>query len=75
MPQKKLLTENDLVALAKRVRIQAAKSRAEAGRELRVSHVSIYRAEENPEESLIKLRTRMIEAYSPNGNVRKSLTA
>jgi DNA-binding XRE family transcriptional regulator len=65
MPQKKLLTEKDLAALAKRYRIQAGKTRAEAGRELGVSHVSIHRAEENPEESLLKLRTRMIEAYSP----------
>jgi DNA-binding XRE family transcriptional regulator len=65
MPQKKLLTENDLAALAKHFRKQAGKSRAEAGREMGVSHVSIHRAEENPEESLIKLRTRLIEAYSP----------
>ncbi|HEY5504680.1 MAG TPA: helix-turn-helix transcriptional regulator [Sedimentisphaerales bacterium] len=65
MPQKRLLTENDLAALAKRFRKQAGKSRAEAGRELGVSHVSIHRAEENPEESLLKLRTRVIEAYSP----------
>jgi DNA-binding XRE family transcriptional regulator len=65
MPQKRLLTENDLAALAKRFRKRAGKSRAEAGRELGVSHVSIHRAEENPKESLLKLRTRMVEAYSP----------
>ena len=65
MPQTKLLTENDLAALAKRFRKQAGKSRTVAGRELGVSHVSIHRAEENPEESLLKLRTRMVEAYSP----------
>jgi DNA-binding XRE family transcriptional regulator len=65
MPQKRLLTEKDLAALAKRFRKKADKTRAEAGRELGVSHVSIHRAEENPEESLLKLRTRMIEAYSP----------
>jgi DNA-binding XRE family transcriptional regulator len=65
MAQKKLLTENDLAALAKRFRKQAGKTRAEAGRELEVSHVSIHRAEENPEVSLLKLRMRMIEAYSP----------
>jgi DNA-binding XRE family transcriptional regulator len=65
MPQKRLLTEKDLAALAKQFRRQAGKSRAEAGRELGVSHVSVHRAEENPEESLLKLRTRMIEAYSP----------
>jgi DNA-binding XRE family transcriptional regulator len=65
MSQKKLLTENNLAALAKRFRKQAGKSRAEAGRDMGVSHVSIHRAEENPEESLLKLRTHMIEAYSP----------
>jgi DNA-binding XRE family transcriptional regulator len=65
MSHEKLLTEKDLAALAKRFRKQAGKSRAKAGRELGVSHVSIHRAEENPEESLLKLRTRMIEAYSP----------
>jgi DNA-binding XRE family transcriptional regulator len=64
MPQKQLLTEKDLASLAKQFRKQAGKSRAEAARELKVSHVSIHRAEENPEESLLKLRTRMIEAYS-----------
>ena len=65
MSHEKLLTEKDLAALAKRFRKQAGKSRAKAGREMGVSHVSIHRAEENPEESLLKLRTRMIEAYSP----------
>jgi DNA-binding XRE family transcriptional regulator len=65
MPQKRLLTEKDLASLAKHFREKADKTRAEAGRELGVSHVSIHRAEENPEESLLKLRTRMIEAYSP----------
>jgi len=65
MSQKNNLTEKDLAALAKHFRKQAGKSRAEAGRKMGVSHVSIHRAEENPEESLFKLRTRMIEAYSP----------
>jgi DNA-binding XRE family transcriptional regulator len=65
MSQSKLLTERDLASLAKRFRKEAGKSRAEAGRDMGVSHVSIHRAEENPEESLHKLRMRMIEAYSP----------
>ena len=65
MPEKELLTEKDLAALAKSLRKNAGKTRAEAGREIGVSHVSIHRAEENPEESLLKLRTRMIETYSP----------
>jgi len=65
MVQNKLLTEKNLAALAKRFRKKAGKTRAEAGRKLGVSHVSIHRAEENPEESLIKLRSRIIETYSP----------
>lgn len=65
MPQKRLLTEKDLAALAKQLRKKADKTRAEAGRELGVSHVSIHRAEENPEESLLRLRMRMVETYSP----------
>ena len=64
MPLKQLLTEKDLAALAKKFRTKAGKSRAEAGRDMGVSHVSIHRAEENPEESLLKLRSKMIEAYS-----------
>jgi DNA-binding XRE family transcriptional regulator len=65
MPKKGFLRETDLAALAKRFREQSGKTRAEAGRELGVSHVSIHRAEENPEISLLKLRLRMIEEYSP----------
>ena len=65
MPKKQLLTEKDLAALAKQFRKQAGKSRSEAGRDMGVSHVSIHRAEENPDESLLKLRVRMVEAYSP----------
>lgn len=65
MHRKALLPESDLARLAKQFRKLRGKSRAEAGRELKVSHVSIHRAEENPEESLLKLRVRMIEAYSP----------
>ena len=65
MPLKQLLTEKDLAALAKKFRTKAGKSRAQAGRDMGVSHVSIHRAEENPKESLLKLRMRIIEAYSP----------
>ena len=64
MPKKEFLREKDLAALAKRFREQSGQTRAEAGRELGVSHVSIHRAEENSEISLLKLRLRMIEKYS-----------
>jgi len=61
---KALLTETNLARIAKRFREQAGKSRAQAAREMKVAQVSVFRAEENPEESLLKLRMRMIEAYS-----------
>ena len=64
MAQKKLF-ETDLGALAKRFRIQAKKKRAQAAREMRVSQTSIFNAEESREQSLLKLRMRIIEKYSP----------
>ena len=65
MSKKQLLAENDLIALAKRFRKQAGKTRAQAAREMGVKQTSIFNAEESPGQSLLKLRTRMIEAYSP----------
>lgn len=59
------LQETDLTRLAKRFRKEAGKSRAEAARDMKVSQTSIFHAEESPEQALLKLRTRMIEAYSP----------
>jgi DNA-binding XRE family transcriptional regulator len=61
---KELLKETDLARIAKRCREEAGKSRAQAAREMKVAQASIFRAEENPEESLLKLRMRMIEAFS-----------
>jgi len=63
--QKQPLVEKDLIALAKRFRKQAGKTRAQAAREMRVAQTSIFNAEESPGQSLLKLRMRMIEAYSP----------
>ena len=63
--QKKFLTEKDLMTLAKKLRKQSGKKRAQAARELGVSQTSIFNAEENPKQSLTKFRIRMIEAYSP----------
>ena len=59
------LTENELAALAKRFRKQAGKKRAQAARDMGVAQTSIFNAEESPKQSLLKLRIRMIEAYSP----------
>ncbi len=65
------ITERDLLGLAKRFRRQAGKTRAEAARELGVSQTSIFNAEENPSQSLARLRERMIARYSPHKVVRR----
>lgn len=64
MSKKKTLNENDLARMAKIVRKQAQTTRAQAARDMKVSQTSIFNAEEIPEQSLTKLRMRMIEAYS-----------
>ena len=63
--KKEFLTEADLAAFAKKVRKKSEKKRAQAAREMSVSQTSIFHAEESPEQSLAKLRSKMIEAYSP----------
>ncbi|TAL03099.1 MAG: XRE family transcriptional regulator [Verrucomicrobia bacterium] len=62
---KKVFQERQLAVLAQRFREAAGKTRAQAAREMKVSQVSIFRAEESPEESLTKLRRRMVEKFSP----------
>lgn len=62
---KKPVQERQLAALARRFREAAGKTRAQAARDMSVSQVSIFNAEESPEQSLAKLRIKMIEAYSP----------
>ena len=64
MTQKQTVSENELARLAKRFREQAGKTRAQAAREMEVSQTSVFQAEEKPEQGLLKLRMRMIEAYS-----------
>ncbi len=65
MAKKEFLSETELTAFAKQVRENAGKKRAQAARDMGVSQTSIFHAEESPEQSLAKLRARMIEAYSP----------
>jgi DNA-binding XRE family transcriptional regulator len=65
MAKKEFLTETELAAFAKKARQAAGKKRAQAARDLGVSQTSIFHAEENPELSLVKLRGRIIERYSP----------
>ncbi len=64
MNYKAAMNENDLVVLAKTLRKKAGKTRAQAAREMGVMQTSIFNAEETPGQSLVKLRVRMIEAYS-----------
>ena len=64
MSRKATMNENDLALMAKTFRRQAHTTRAQAAREMKVSQTSIFNAEETPDQSLVKLRMRMIEAYS-----------
>jgi DNA-binding XRE family transcriptional regulator len=64
MSRKATMNENDLAVMAKMSRRQAGVTRAQAARDMKVSQTSIFNAEETPEQGLIKLRIRMIEAYS-----------
>jgi hypothetical protein len=61
----KAFRERDLAALAKRFRKEAGIRRAQAARDMKVAQTSIFHAEETPKQALVKLRVRMIEAYSP----------
>ena len=65
MLRKATMNENDLAVLAKEFRKQADRTRAQAARDMKVSQTSIFNAEETPDQSLVKLRVRMIGAYSP----------
>lgn len=60
-----VINEAKLAALAKQFRKAAGKTRAAAARDMGVKQPSIFNAEENPEQSFLKLRRRMIEKYSP----------
>jgi hypothetical protein len=56
--------EADLAKLAKKHRLAAGKTRAQAARELGVSNPSLFAAEEEPNKSFTKLRCKAIETYS-----------
>jgi DNA-binding XRE family transcriptional regulator len=62
---KQVLDERKLAALAKRFRQQAGKTKAKASLELGVNSSTMHLAEEAPEQSLTKLRCRIIHKYSP----------
>jgi DNA-binding XRE family transcriptional regulator len=65
MPNERLIRERDLAGWAKRFRKKAGVTRAQAARDMGVAQTSIFHAEESPQQSFVKLRTRMIEKYSP----------
>ena len=61
---KRLYQEGELGAVAKGFRERAKKTKDQAAKELGVRRTSVQLAEENPEQSLLKLRKRLIEEYS-----------
>jgi DNA-binding XRE family transcriptional regulator len=64
MPSKKLFSESELAAVAKRCRLKSGKKKSEAAEDLGVTRPTMQLAEENPEQSLTRLRIRIIEKYS-----------
>ena len=58
------LNQNDLAVPARNFCRQANTTRTQAARDMKVSQTSIFNTEESPDQGLIKLRMRMIEAYS-----------
>ena len=64
MAPKRMLKETELAALAKKYRIESGLNKVEAAAALRVTPPTVHLAEESPEESLTKLRCRMIEKFS-----------
>jgi DNA-binding XRE family transcriptional regulator len=65
MAHKRMKVEADLARLAKEFRLKSGKTKIEAAAELGVRRSTVQLAEENPEQSLHRLRIRMIEKYSP----------
>ncbi|MBI4429907.1 MAG: helix-turn-helix domain-containing protein [Ignavibacteriales bacterium] len=65
MRDKRYVTESKLSKLAKRYRIRSGKNKTQAAKELNVSRPTIHHAEEDPSQSLSKLRRKIIERYSP----------
>ena len=65
MTNKRLLRETELAACAKQYRLASGKTKVEAADELGVSRPTLHLAEEDTEQSLTRVRRRMIEKYSP----------
>lgn len=65
MRAKRIVTGENLAALAQEFRTAAGKNRAQAAREMGVARQAVIYAEDQPDKSFTKLRCRMIEEYSP----------
>jgi DNA-binding XRE family transcriptional regulator len=65
MASKQMYSETELAALAKHFREKSGKTKAALARELGVSRATMQDVEERPEQSLTKLRIRIIEFCSP----------
>ena len=65
MLKHRMYSETELAALAKHMRVKSGMTKAEISRKLGAARPSVQQAEENPEQSLTKLRIRMIEKCSP----------
>ena len=59
-----IVEASELAAIAKQFRETSGKTQTEAARELGVAGPTMFQAEENPRQSLQKLRKRIIETYS-----------
>lgn len=64
--REKIVPESELSVLAKEFREKAGRTRTEAARDLKIALPTLFQAEENPSQSLRKLRVRIIEKYSEN---------
>ncbi len=65
MSKRDIVVESELAAMAKHFRIKSGMTKAEIARKLGVARPSVQLAEETPEQSLTKLRIRIIESCSP----------
>ena len=64
MVNDRIVEAGELAGIAKQFREASSKTPTEAARELGVSGPAMFQAEENPRQSLQKLRKRIIETYS-----------
>ena len=59
-----VLTEAELAAFAKQLRIEAGESKAGAAREMECRAPSIFHSEESPDLPYSKMRRRLVEYFS-----------